>query len=404
MRVGLIAIVLLHGLYGQTFDPDLLSKEKNLQLQLDFEKNEAQTKILRDSWIEPVNGSYSGSFKEQFGQQQQNYSGSVSIDQPIFKSGGIYYALKYASANAYYNRLGLKLGERALIKEVISSIIALRITDLSIQKARLSVQDREAETAFNKESLHAGEMDLGSFNLSVIARNDAQSALEALLAQKAEQLYTFSMLSDADYQKVSLPQLQLLDKKRFTRTHIELGQMRQDFRQKDYAHGVTLTSYLPQLSLSASYNYSKSIDQTFSESFTPYDAQSEYLQYGFRFSMPLFDINRGRTIESAKIDMLKAQSQLEEKSKEIALFYEKTVTKVTHLKKQAALARETITLYKEVLAKMKALVDSGDKDAIELLKSQNAFKAKKIDLQIIELQKQAELLNLYEKIGTEGTL
>jgi len=78
--------------------PNYLSEPKSLLLQYSDEINSLNSSILQKSWISPIMIEYSKSRVS----NSQNRDGksrvwSVSIDQPIFKSGGIYGAIMYAN-------------------------------------------------------------------------------------------------------------------------------------------------------------------------------------------------------------------------------------------------------------------------------------------------------------------
>ena len=76
---------------------DILSANKNILFDYEFQSNKAQSDMLENSWINPIKLQYSRSYSEQFTDQTvQTGSFTVGIDQPIFRSGGIYYAIKYA--------------------------------------------------------------------------------------------------------------------------------------------------------------------------------------------------------------------------------------------------------------------------------------------------------------------
>ncbi|MCK4738055.1 MAG: transporter, partial [Sulfurimonas sp.] len=65
-----------------------ISENKKEQFKYDYEKNEAESSKLRDSWIAPLNLNYSYSKSNPYDNKQTKQSSSISMDQPIFQSGG----------------------------------------------------------------------------------------------------------------------------------------------------------------------------------------------------------------------------------------------------------------------------------------------------------------------------
>jgi len=65
-----------------------LSDFKQLEFGYDYEKNEAESSKLRDSWIAPLKINYSYAKSKPFDDEQINQNAAIKMDQPIFQSGG----------------------------------------------------------------------------------------------------------------------------------------------------------------------------------------------------------------------------------------------------------------------------------------------------------------------------
>jgi len=99
----------------------ILSKNKELLFDYDFKSNDLESDMLSKSWINPLTLRYKKNYSTQFTDRTiktGNYS--VSIDQPIFRSGGIYYAIKYSQALHDANEAGLILQKRQMIGDAVS--------------------------------------------------------------------------------------------------------------------------------------------------------------------------------------------------------------------------------------------------------------------------------------------
>ena len=87
----------------------LLSSLKQESLRLQKEKNSIESDILEFNWINPVMGSWSNSTNDQLGTNAKTTLYAITLEQPIFKSGGIYYAIAYSKTNRAFLELSTKL-------------------------------------------------------------------------------------------------------------------------------------------------------------------------------------------------------------------------------------------------------------------------------------------------------
>ena len=376
----------------------LLSDSKAKELRYEDEKVDVESSILRDSWLNPITGSYSGSFKEQFGQEQESYTTQIGIDQPIFKSGGIYFAIKYANATAHYNKLGIQMKTKTIIKETMALMLNLRKIDVEIHKLRLLYKDATETFEYNKQQLSAGEVDQATVNINEITKNSLNMNLLDLENQRDGLLHQLFIFSDADYKTIKLPKLTLVEKENFLKHNMVLQQSLAKNSQNEYFKKVTISNYLPTVSAQVSYVLSKNVNQAFSETFV-LNNETEYLNYGFRISMPIFDVNILRNIESAKVDHLKAAVEVTAKQKEMGHFYKMVVAKVKRINQKISIAKDNLLLYDKVLLNTKVSFEAGDRSSIDLSKSRNELVTRRLDIQVYEFDKQLELLSLYEKMG-----
>lgn len=385
-------------LHAQTLDEAVLSSLKSQEFEYAQEKVEAENSKLRDSWLNPITFNYSGSFRNQFGYDQQSYSAGVSIDQPIFKSGGIYFAIKYANASAHFSNMGIAMEKNGIIAQTFSLIMQLRKVDLNIEKIALQQQDAQALWAHNLEQLAVGEIDSAKVAEQEIVLNDLHMALIDLENQKRELLHQLKIFSDVDYATVTLPKLALVEESDFLSHHFELEQLQAKQERDRYFKNVTMTKYLPTLSATASYNYINNINQVISRTFVIDQIEANFGSYGFRLTMPLLDINTFVDIQSAKVDYLKSGVELRLKKEELARFYRLEVDKIKSLEKKSTLAQKNYALYKNVFALIADGYKVGDRSLLEYDRSKNSLEQRAKEMHIIELDKQIELLKLYEKL------
>ncbi|HEC45671.1 MAG TPA: hypothetical protein ENI25_02500, partial [Epsilonproteobacteria bacterium] len=106
---------------------NILSNNKELLFDYDFKSNELESDMLSKSWINPVKLRYNKDYTTRFGDKTIGTGTfSVIIDQPIFRSGGIYYAIKYSQALRNANEADLTLQKRKMIGDAVSILFNLK--------------------------------------------------------------------------------------------------------------------------------------------------------------------------------------------------------------------------------------------------------------------------------------
>jgi hypothetical protein len=92
-------------LYAQTeaFDEKILSDKRLKNFDLSQEQIKEDSSKLRKDWINPITYQYTNNL----GEDDKTQRSMISINQPIFQSGGIYQAIKYADNSYKYADLDL---------------------------------------------------------------------------------------------------------------------------------------------------------------------------------------------------------------------------------------------------------------------------------------------------------
>ncbi|NWF66547.1 MAG: hypothetical protein HXX81_03660, partial [Campylobacterales bacterium] len=137
MQLAKYSLLLVPFLLIANSDIEILSKNSQDILNTQKEINKLESDKLYLDWVNKINLNYNKSFNEQFDPTQESQTFSVEINQPIFKSGGIYFATIYSSVSKDYNDLAIKLKEKELIKNALISIANLKKIDLEIEKSKL---------------------------------------------------------------------------------------------------------------------------------------------------------------------------------------------------------------------------------------------------------------------------
>ncbi|WP_201352967.1 TolC family protein [Hydrogenimonas urashimensis] len=374
---------------------ELLSALKRKSLALQHEKNRADSGELEFSWVNAVTLSYTDSRSEQFDTTQRRREFAIVVDQPIFKSGGIWYAVKYAKATRHVGDLLIETQRRQLIKQVVATLFNFKKNAYQIEKQKLMIENDRLDIERKKEQYLSGDLDSGFLDQAILKKNQDTLNLYVLEDTKAQLQKRFDDLSDADPSTIKLPRFTLMDKETFLKNHIDLARQKEEIDQKNYFNTMTWARYMPTLSVQASYVKPYENNYFFSGG-NVYDLTDDYYTYGFRLSMPL-DIKSYYTIESTKVDYLNAKVKLSDSRREADNTYVATLKRLKVLDRMIELSKSDEVLYSSLVKSTKEKVDAGEMTMYDLQTMQNSKRIRQLDQKIFDLDKQLVLLDLYEK-------
>jgi outer membrane protein TolC len=398
IRFSFLVFLLNYLLFSDNLDINLLSNTKQTILKNDFKQSDTKSDLLHDSWINPIMIKGLRSYNNQYSKTESS-SLSISIDQPIFKSGGIFYALKYANANRKYTHLNIEEKQRALIKQAVEILIKIKQIELNINKQKLILSNATIDVEIKKEQYLSGTLNSSFLDNALIAKN-AQAIILLGLEDKYNILIdNFELISDLDFKKAIIPHFTLIEKDKFIQNSLSIKKEIALIKQNEYQLKMEKTRYLLSLSLNGSYNYSASKNVSFGagNAFTP-DSKT-YYRYGISLSIPLYNINANKNIQSKKIELSLAKLNLQDTQKESNLFYISSKRKLKFLNNKKQLIDDDYILYKKLLANTKELYTVGEKTIYDVQTLSNSLKIKELELKILTLDKQLELLNLYERVS-----
>ena len=205
------------------------------------------------------------------------------------------------------------------------------------------------------------------------------------------QLMIFKSLSDSDYMSITPPTFTMIDKSKYLNSSILLKQQNADRQRAEYLKKMTIANYLPTVSLSAGYY----------DTDNNLDTGDSYSQIGLKISMPLIDINRGRTIEMSQLDYLKSKIQMKDKVLEESNLYQDYVKKIELLNKKINIVSNDAKLYDSLLVSTRELFEAGENTKYDVENLENSKQAMLLDKKIYEIDVQQTLLELYAKMYGE---
>lgn len=386
---------------------DYLSELKRKQFGYEYEKADQESSKLRDSWIMPIRLSYSitrqNPYNEEGREEVESQSAAIAVDQPIFQSGGIIYGVKFANASREYANYSIDQQKRIMIKQAVDLLMQIKQSELRIKKQQLQIANSEINLEQKREQYLTGQLDSGFLNNAIIEKNIVTQALYDLETGNAQLIAQFKKISDLDPKTAKIPFLALLDEARFLEQNIDLRLAESESEKNRYNKNVTLAKYLPSINLVASYNWQKQQSNVLypGVGFTTIDNPgTTYYRYGLSASMPL-DINAYNDFEAAKVTYLQSQVVIDDKKRELRLLYEQVMQNLIKYEKKIALADENRNLYEALLDETKGLFKAGYKTQYDVDTLSNSLQIEGINKKIYEIDKQLELLTLYEKLSND---
>ena len=380
-----------------------LSDNKQEEFNFDYSKNEAEASKLHDSWIAPIQLNYNYSRSKPYENEQYSESAAIKMTQPIFKSGGIYYGIKYANASKAYSDLSVDVAKRKMIKDTISLLMQIEQTTLKVEKQKLQIKNSDINLLQKKEQYLSGQLDSGFLDDAIIQRNIVKQALYDIQTAKEKLITQFETISDLDYRKLTVPHLEYITNDKFIQNNIVLDKSKSEIEKNKYYKNVTIAKYLPTLNFTAGYNWTKTAGQGFVTNGNFIDTSNElnYYDYGLSANWAL-DINTFRDIESTKIDYLKSQVVAKDKERELKSLFEQVMHNIENFDKKIALSQENATLYAKLLEDTRDLYQAGYKTEYDVKILSNSLEIQIIDSKIFGIDKQIELLSLYEMYANNG--
>jgi len=384
---SLLAAATLHA--GSELE-NYLSNEKNLIFNYQEMQNQLEMDKLHDSWISPLTISYQESWSTQpLSGTDSSSAFSIGIDQPIFKSGGIYYAIKYAEALRQANSQDIAIQKRALIAQAIDILYSLKKLKLQREKLRYMIQNDLIDIRRKQENYDAGVLDSSFLDQAILKRNQDESALLDLELNIATLKNSFAKLSRKNPDRLKTPHLKMLSLKHYKSANMDLAAKRLRIMEKRYSSKMVWASYLPTVSVNARY--------TDTDREVP-GMDDSYTTYGFTISMPL-SINSARDVESSRVSYMQAVTEMQDSRRSIALEYDLVRKNLQILDRKIALAKKDESLYRRLYNHTKEMVKAGEKTKQDATTMYNSLRIKTLDRKIYAIEKQQQLLKLYTKVS-----
>jgi len=374
MRAILLSLCLSSLLFGDS----PLSDEKAQLLELKRQKLISDADKLQNSWISPINlqaGWTKNVNAGKFG--GTTTSAGIRLNQDIFRSGGIWYAIDYAKAFAQASKIGIDIEEANILKRLYTLKVQILRDEMKVRQSKLLLKNREIDVQIVKENYKAGDADVSQLNRVTIDSDSARTALiNAKSLLRSEKYELKKLIGDKDIKALKIPEIPLVDKENYLEKNLEVLRLQKQIESDQAYYKTTRAKYLPKVTLSGNYGYSK-----FRGDLQNYDGD-EY-SYGAQLSVPL-DINTKNDIQSNKITYLQSKLSLKDKKSEFEKEYDKRFYTISDNEEKIKVSQKMLNMYDELYRFTRSEVQAGTKTKLDLNSLANSREVQKLEQQIQE--------------------
>lgn len=368
-------------------DNSILSEPRKKTFDLSKEQIKEDSSKLKKDWINPITYKYT----KNLGEDYKTSKSVISIDQPIFQSGGIYQAIKYAQSTYNYASLEIQQEQKELIKKAVNLLFNIEKTKLNIKKAKYTLENAKIDVERKKEQVLNGFLDASFLDDALLTLNSTKNSLVDLKYSKQELINNFNAISSKEYTTFELPTFKLFSKEEYLENNIEIKKAKADITKKGNFAYMTKAKYLP--SVNAYYTYSKYHDIDDNTSLNKENNQT----FGLTVSVP-FDTRTFNDIESKKIDYLKSKLDLQNTLTDEKIFFKTSIDKINMINERLQITRDDLEVYDSILKIINEEKEAQLKTQSDLETLQNSQKIKSIDLKTYEIDRQLTLLDMYVKL------
>jgi len=371
---------------------DLLNDLKLNQFKYDERKILQESRETKKSWINPVILQYSFTQNDSLNVITKNRVFTISINQPVFKSGAIYYSIKYAKHSKLYNKLNLELQKRELIKKALELAFDYKINKLNEKIILLNIKNAKIDIKKKKEDFLNGIGDSTLLNNAVLNLNTLMLNLEDMKIKNDSLKYSFANISSLDIEKLKLPEFKILNKKNYIKRNIEYNKQNVYKQVKKDLYKMQIGNQLLSVNLNASYNWQNTDYSPNTAAFKDYS--NDYYQIGFNIVWPI-SFNALNKIEKNKIDYLKSSLLIIDKKNELENRYESIIRQINGIDKKILIYKENIKIYDNLINSTIESIHAGNATEYDLELLKNSRETMYLNIKMLQLQKDKILLNMY---------
>lgn len=369
---------------------DILNNTSSNIYKLKEKKAKKEAQLTKDSWINPltIEGDYSKTKTIESNEKLTSKKASINMDQDIFKSGAIYKTIQKGELEITLNTTLVDQEKKQLLYEIYENVIELQKIDLEIKKLYYLIQNKQIEIEKNESSYTNGLLDISILDESIIELSELKNQKEDLSLKKIELLKEVKRYTNYNYKEIDLEFLSTTLLEQFLKNNYGITIKELELKQSKLNKDITISNYLPKVSLYGTYGYEDS---------QAYNKEDSYHNYGLKLSIPL-DFNSNKTKEIAKLDQLVKKDQLTQEIKYETQFLVYIKESLAFLDNKIKNTNETIKRYENLYENANALYNASVKTIEDVQIMENRVQSSILDKKILLLDKKAILHKLYRKI------
>jgi len=373
---------------------NILSNLENKQLKLQKNQIIQNSEINKKSWINPIILEYTINKSNSIqNTTTTTKTFSITLNQPIFKSGAIFYSIKYANDLKNLNEKNLLLTKKRLIKSAYDLAYDYKMSKLNEKILKLQIKNGYIDIKRKKEDYKNGVLDLTFLNNAIISLNSLKLSLEDIKQNLSNIKFNFQNISDANIEKVNLNLFKIIPLDKFLDKNIELKLKKLNQKVNRDLYKMQIGNTLFTIFVNGSYNY----QETFYSNNNFQDNKDHFYSIGMGISIPL-DVKAKNNIQKAKISYLISKYDYLQKKRELINEYKNAIENIHVLEDKIKIYKDNIKLYNELIASVEENIKAGNATEDDLKILQNSKEINLIQIKILKLQIQKTLLNLYYKL------
>lgn len=370
-------------------DDSLLRVNKQEIIKAQQKEIEANYQKIKYDWISPIN--LSSSYTKSDTQDDLVSDSSISLNQDVFRSGGIFYKIDYANIKLKNSLTSLALENTSLYKELFTGLLQLKKLQLLEKQTHFNLLNAEIEVFLKTQQYKTGALDITELNRALRDKNSISKS--ELTAKQAivEQEIALKKLTNRELNGIEIPKFELITKEQYEESNYKLLVANLNTELSDKQYKITRSSYLPTVSLNAAYGYQDNPNIDFND---------DYYRYGVKLSMPL-SFNYYSTLQESKAVYLQERLNIVENKIDAMSLYDAAISKIDNYEKYKLITQDNIKLYTKLIEIVQKALKSGMKTGYDLKTLQNTKQVDELELEISDINIQLELAGLIfaTKIG-----
>ncbi len=339
-------------------------------------KSSLEADLDKDSWINPLSINVDISKKSTSKQSRKIIS--LDFKQDIFKSGAIFYTIQKANKTKKLSLLNYENSIEKQSLEAIKLTLEIKKIDLQIKKQEYLIKNKNLEIQKKQAQYLNGTIDIETLDTKIIANNNLKNQIEDLEIYKYDLITRLKIYSDISYSNINPEILSLLSLEEFLNKNKTLIINKLESEISHLSQKVINSSYLPKVSIYSQLAYEKQNDENIDD---------KTYTYGLSISIPLdYNMNKNKQLSKIKYQIFKTNENLQKEKEKNT--YVKILSTLKHINNKIINTESTIEKFKSIYALTNDLVLGFLKTKEDLKTIKNRLESSKLDIKILNIDKQ----------------